>query len=112
MFSTGVGAPRLQAMVVPTQEMAPASAAAYDSTDRQTIQTALENKQVRQRLHDLGFSDADVERRLNRLSDAQLHQVAMRIEKQIPAGDGAGVAITVLVIVLLVVLILRLADDI
>jgi hypothetical protein len=112
MIAVSVGAPRLEAMVVPTQQVAPAAALVELSHDRATVQAALENRLVRQRLHDLGLSDAEIDRRLTRLSGDQLHQVAMQIEKQAPAGDGTGVAITVLVIVLLVLLILKLADDI
>jgi hypothetical protein len=110
VFTAGVGAPRLNAMVMPTQQAAPMTASFDRSADMATLQATLENKVVRQRLHDLGLSDSEIERRLTRLSDDQLHQVAMQIDQQVAAGDGGATVITVLVIAILLVLLIRLVD--
>lgn len=109
VFSFGIGAPRLNAMVMPLQEAAPATAALTPGEDLAKVQSVLENKVVRQRLNDLGLSDAQIQEKLAKLSDEQLHQVAMQIDEQTAAGDGGGI-ITILVIVILVVLLIRLID--
>ena len=102
-----VGVPRVQAMMVPSA-VASETAAQARAQDLTTVRTALENKMVRQRLVELGLSPAQIDARLGHLSDRQLHQVAMHIEKQNPAGDATGI----LVIVALVLLIIYLAKRI
>lgn len=102
-----VGVPRVQAMMVPSPVASEATAQAR-AQDLAAVRTALENKMVRQRLADLGLSSDQIDARLGRLSDRQLHQVAMHIEKQNPAGDATGI----LVIVVLVLLIIYLAKRI
>lgn len=108
---TCVGTPRLQAMMAPSQAVA-ASAAMDRAADLKTVQSALENRLVRQRLADLGLTPGQINRRLSRLDDAKLHQVAMNIEKQNPAGDAGGIVITVLVIGILAALFVWLVDEI
>ena len=81
-----------------------------DSTrtaDLATVQLALEQKVVQQRLSELGFSQGEIEMRLAQASDAELHQLAVQSETLMAGGDG-GIIITVLVIVILVILIMRL----
>lgn len=75
-------------------------------TDLAAIQSSLEHKQVRQRLAELGFTDAEVQQRLANASDAELHQLAIQSQAMMAGGDG-GIIITVLVIILLVYLIMR-----
>jgi hypothetical protein len=110
LFSLTVGTPRLNAMTMPTEAAAPAAAEMTRSGDMAAVQSALENRVVRQRLNDLGLSNSEIDRRLAKLSDEQLHQVAMQIEQQTAAGDGGGAVITVLIIVILVIVLLRLID--
>lgn len=81
-----------------------------DSTrtaDLATVQQALEQKVVQQRLSELGFSQGEIEMRLAQASDAELHQLAVQSETLMAGGDG-GVIVTILVIVILVILIMRL----
>jgi ribose 1,5-bisphosphokinase PhnN len=79
--------------------------------DLRTVQRVLETKVVQQRLKDLGFSREEIDTRLARLSDAQLHQVASQINSLLPGGsiDGAlGTILTVLLIILVAVVIVIL----
>ena len=75
--------------------------------DMQIIKKALENKVITQRLQDLGFSDQEIQDRMDQLSDQEVHNLATQIDS-INQGGILGVVIAVLVIVLLVILILKL----
>jgi DNA-binding transcriptional MerR regulator len=75
--------------------------------DMEIIQRALENKVVNQRLEDLGFSNQEIQERMDQLSDQEVHNLAMQIDS-LTQGGIFGVVIAVLVIVLLIVVILRL----
>src|SRR5689334_11939968 len=77
--------------------------------DLATIQTALESKLVRAKLQSLGFSDAEVQSRIHRLSDAQIHQLASQIRAVHPAGEWfIGLLIAILLVVLIIYLIKRI----
>jgi hypothetical protein len=97
------------AMLAPTGE----GAAAYNrASDQEKVQSLLERKVIQQRLKDLGYNAGDIERRMDRLSDAQVHQVAMRVDQQLPAGDGgASLWIIVGAVLLLILLIAAIDDD-
>ena len=93
-----------QAMLAPSSTVK--SAPQFDrSQDIKTIQATLESKILREKLHALGLSDKEVQARLSKMSDAEVHQMASQIRSVHPAGD---VIVGVLVIVLLVILIIFL----
>jgi hypothetical protein len=79
------------------------------ASDLQTVQTFLEQKEVRDHLAKLNMSASDIETRLGNLSDQELHQVAMKIQFENPGRDGA---VGILVVVILVLLIIYLAKRI
>ncbi len=89
--------PKSWAMIAPAQ-----SAGEVHGTndaraaDLKTIQTALESKMIRQRLAEFKLSPEQINNRLSKLSDAQVHQTAMQIRKVNPGGDGGSLVITVL----------------
>ncbi len=105
MFVIGI-APRVDA------SLAPSAALALDQTDRSVdlaiLQTALEQKIVKERLANLGFTSDEIRARLDQLSDQQLHQVARHIDNLKVGGDGIEIIIGVLFIAILVVLLLHL----
>jgi len=74
----------------------------------QRIQRVLESKIIQQRLEDLGLTPNEIQTRLSRLSDAQLHQMANQLDALMPGGDALGVVVVLLVIALLVVLLIYL----
>lgn len=85
--------------------LAPAQGATEGrSADMKTVQNALESKVVRERLKALGLTDKEIELRLGKLSDRQLHKFA----KDVDTLAAGGFVEAVLVIVVLVLLILFL----
>lgn len=75
----------------------------------QTIQRALENKIVKDKLKAYGLNENEIDDKLKSLSDAQIHILAQASEKILAGGDvGLSTIVTLLLIILLVVLILRL----
>jgi hypothetical protein len=98
------------AMLAPADETTTSSESVSGSrsADLRTLQSVLENKVVSQRLHDLGFTDEQINSKVNQLSDAQLHQVASQLNTLFPGGDD-GVIWTIVGILLIVVLVIILA---
>ena len=101
------------AMLAPAQPQASASSApSYDrAADVRTVQKALENKMVRQRLKDLGLNDKEIDHRVAQLSDQQVHQLATHIHTLAPAGDDwtvPGILVLVLVVLLIIYLVKRI----
>ncbi|PKN42109.1 MAG: hypothetical protein CVU60_07775 [Deltaproteobacteria bacterium HGW-Deltaproteobacteria-18] len=78
------------------------------SADIASIQSALENKVVTQRLADYGLTPEEVDAKLGTLSDDQLHQLAS-LSGDV-GGGILGAVIAVLLVILLVVLILQISD--
>ena len=89
--------PRVYAGFCPS---APGMPAGYDRmADLQAIQTVLEEKMVQARLEQLGFSQEEIQARLSRLSDREIHQLALNLDDLRVGGNGA---VTVLVILILI----------
>lgn len=76
--------------------------------DMNNIQRVLESKAVRERLSELGLSTDEINSRLNKLSDADIHQFASQLDSLMPGGDFAITIISLLVIVILVLVILQM----
>ena len=98
------------AMLGPAEPAAPRAEASARAHDLEAVQKVLEAKMVQQRLEDLGLSPEAASERLHRLTDAQLHQLAMQIESLIPGGIDhvLGTILTVLLIILVAVIIIIL----
>jgi hypothetical protein len=71
-----------------------------------TIQKALEQKLVQERLRDLGYTDDQIKARLDQLSDAEVHSLATQLDALMPAGGFTTVLGVLLLVAILVVLIL------
>ena len=106
LFSLISLVPRVEAAFIPSSD---SRTDLVRSQDIQTIKKALENKIVKQRLQDLGFSEKEIQERLNQLSDEEVHSLAMQIDS-VSQGGILGVIIAVLLIVVLVLVILKLID--
>ena len=105
MFILGI-TPRVEAGFSPSQVMQDAQT---DRTyDIAKIQTIIETKMIKERLEKLGFSNEEVRSRLDRLSNQQVHQLALQLDDIKVGGDGFGVIIALLVIAILVVLLIQL----
>ncbi len=96
-------------MIVPAAAPATDPAAAVRAADLKTVQNTLESKVLRHRLKELGYSDQEIQSRLSRLSDRQVHQLASRIHSLNPGGDFAigGILILVLLVLLIIYLVKR-----
>jgi len=95
--------PRLEASFVPTDQSA---SSVSRQEDMATIQKALEQKLVKERLKDLGYTEDEIKARLDRLSDAEVHSLASQLDSLMPAGSTAAVIVVILLVAILVVLIL------
>ena len=96
--------PRAEAFFVPTDQSAPSVSRQEDMA---TIQKALEQKLVQERLRDLGYTDDEIKARLDQLSDAEVHSLATQLDSLAPAGE-LGLVIGILVIIILVIVIVML----
>ena len=95
------------AMIAPAAVPAPAADAVQDrASDMQTVQKTLESKVLRQRLHEMGLSDKEIDARLSKLSDKQVHQLASRIHALNPGGDFTLFGVLILVVLVLLVIYL------
>jgi hypothetical protein len=97
--------PRVEASFVPSDQSA---SSISRQEDMATIQRALEQKLVNERLKDLGYTDDEIKARLDRLSDAEVHGLASQLDSLMPAGSWEAVVIALLVIAILVIVILML----
>jgi hypothetical protein len=76
--------------------------------DMARAQRVLESKVVASQLEKLGLTKEEVNSRLDRLSDEDLHQFATRLDSIYPGGGGFGAVIAILIIVILVIVVLQL----
>ena len=96
--------PRVEASFVPTDQSA---SSVSRQEDMGTIQKALEQKLVKERLKDLGYTEEEIKARLDRLSDAEVQSLASQLDSLMPAGGWeAAVLVLVLVAILIVVILM------
>jgi Family of unknown function (DUF6627) len=95
--------PRVEASFVPSDQSA---SSISRQEDMATIQKALEQKLVKERLKDLGYTEEEIKARLDRLSDAEVHSLASQLDSLMPAGGWEAAVIIILLVAVLVVLIL------
>ena len=101
----------LFALTLPAQGWAmlvPADQADTRSTDLAKVRTTLESSVVKQRLLDYGLTAEEATRRLNTLSDEQIHQFAAHLDAVQAGGDVLSDVIVILLIVVIVIAILEL----
>ena len=91
------------AMLAPTQ-----SRTEGRSADMKTIQTALESKIVRERLKTLGLTDKEIESRLGKLTDQQVHQLAKNVDSIAPGGFIGELLVGIVLVLLIIFLIKRI----
>jgi predicted PurR-regulated permease PerM len=95
--------PRLDAAFVPSADSSPAL---NRQIDMARVQKILEDKMVRERLKDLGYTQDEISARLDQLSDQELHALATRLDTLTAGGSTTGVLIVVFLVAILIVLIL------
>ena len=90
-----------QAAMLPSQ-------GGVDTAELDTIQRALENKLVIEKLAAHGLSSEEVSSKLKDMTPAQIHLLAQASDDVLAGGDGLGFVIGVLVVIILVIVILKL----
>jgi hypothetical protein len=98
------------AALAPSKTSGP-TASVNREADMQAVRSALEHKVVAQKLKDYGVSASEIQARLPRMSDAEVHQVAMLSKKLPQGGDDViviGGVVTILIVILLIILIIKL----
>src|SRR5947208_611473 len=99
-----------EAMLIPARVATQAVAAGSQinrTADMAVIQKTLESKMIRQKLHSLGLSDAEIQTRLSRLSNQEVHQLASQIRSVHPAGDAIVYILVVVVLILLIIYLIK-----
>jgi hypothetical protein len=79
-------------------------------TDVEKIRNFLEIKMVRERLHAFGFSQEEIQTRINQLTDDQIHQVGLQLDELNVGGDGGEVLLIILLLLILAVAIIYVTD--
>jgi len=93
-------APRVYAGLVSSEILT--SHQADRITDLAKIQKVMETKIIKERLKELGFTQKEVQARLDRLNDQQTHQLALKIDDLRVGGSGFEVLVVTLLIGILV----------
>jgi hypothetical protein len=105
MFIIGI-TPRVYAGCSPSEGIAISSADRI--SELQKIQKFLEMKMIRERLKKLGLSPAEIQGRLNRFSDAQIHQLALKVDDlKVGADEGLAIIVLILGVAVAVIIILQ-----
>jgi hypothetical protein len=78
------------------------------SADLGKIQKILEMKMVQERLTQFGFSEDDIQRRLEQMNDQEIHKLALMLDDLKVGGDSGTVIIILLLVALAAVLFLWL----
>lgn len=89
-------APRVYAGLVPSEITA--SPGVERIADLAKIQKAMETKIIKERLNNLGFTRKEVQARLDRLDDQQVHHLALEIDDLKVGGSGFEVLVALLLI--------------
>ncbi|MEK6599039.1 MAG: PA2779 family protein [Deltaproteobacteria bacterium] len=76
--------------------------------DINKIQRVLESKMVSQRLSEFGLSMNEINSKLTKLSDADVHQFASQMDSLMPGGDAGVTIILLLVITILTLVIIQM----
>jgi len=92
--------PRIEASFVSSDESFATNARHKDMA---MVQKVLEQKLVKERLKALGYTDQEINSRLDQLSDNELHQFATQLDS-LTSGGSAIVWVLVLALVIIAVL--------
>jgi len=92
--------PRIEASFVPSDESFASNARHKDMA---TVQKVLEQKLIKERLKALGYTDQEINSRLDQLSDSELHQFATQLDS---LTSGGSTLAWILVIALAIIAVL------
>jgi len=86
----------------------PAASAKTRVADAEKIRVTLESSLIQQRLLDYGLTPEETTKRLNALSDEQLHRLASNLDSVQAGGDALSDVIVILLLVVIVIVVLEL----
>lgn len=75
-----------------------------------SIRRALETRLVAERLTEAGLDKAEVQSRIDKLSDAELHQFASMTDSLYPGGNAVAVVAALLIIAIIALIVLKMTD--
>lgn len=78
------------------------------ASDLNKIQSVIEQKMVRDRLEKYGLTKDEINSRLDKMDDDQIHNLALNLDQIRVGGDGIGLIIGLLIIAILVVVLIQL----
>lgn len=110
LFVSVIPAKTLAYVVSSGEFYGPAVSQSVRVADMDKIQRVLESRIISERLKGLGLSEEEINTRLSKLTDEELHQFATQVDSLYPGGNGLGIVIAILVIILLVIVILKVMD--
>ena len=100
-------APKINAGVVSSELVTSPTADRVD--DIAKIQKVLEMKMVKERLTQLGLNNDEVQKKIEAMSDEQLHQFALQLDEINFGGEGAfEILVLVAAILVLVIIIMHM----
>lgn len=106
MFIIGI-APRVDAGLAPSELIA--MSRIDRAADLEKVRKVLEMKVVSERLGKFGFTQDEIQSKINNLSDQQIHRLALQIDDlKVGSDDALGIIVALLVIAILVVVVLQL----
>lgn len=102
-------APRVDAGVVPSELVA--SPLTDRAEDISKIQKVLEMKMVKERLTQIGLNNDEIQKKIEGMSDEQLHQFALQLDEINFGGEGAfEILVLVVAILVLIIIILHMKN--
>ena len=67
-------------------------------SDLGKIQNTIETKMIGERLKQIGLTPDEIQKKLNQLSDAQIHQLAQQLDELKVGGDGGWVVLGIIIV--------------
>jgi len=66
-------------------------------SDLRKIQNVIETKMIGERLKQIGLTTNEIQKKLNQLSDQQIHQLALQLDELKVGGDAGWIVLGILV---------------
>jgi len=109
-MSTFAGPAEAMFLAAAPADTAPAGTSLDRAADLLKVRTALESRVVTRKLADYGLSAAEIEARMNGLTDQQLHELATHTDSIQAGGDPADFFFGLLIVALLAVVLVYLIE--
>jgi hypothetical protein len=68
------------------------------ASDLKKIQNVIETKMIGERLKQFGLTPNEIQKKLNQLSDQQIHQLVLQLDELKVGGDGGWVILGIIIV--------------